>query len=80
MTIEVQNQQRIKELETELSKTRESAAMIVHALNCAVQLTEALITYMPDQSPLHPSVATAKGALDDAMRAIHRRAREPIDD
>jgi hypothetical protein len=80
MTIEAQNQHRIKELETELSKTRESAAMIVHALNCAMQLIEVLIAYTPDNTPLHPGVGTAKGALDEAMRAIYGRAREPIDE
>lgn len=78
MTFDVQNQHRIKELEAELAKVREGAALVVHALNCAIQLTEALITYMPDQSPLHPSVGACKGALDQAMRAINSTLREPV--
>ena len=78
MTYEIQNIARIKELEAELAKVREGAALIVHALNCAIQLTEALITYMPDQSPLHPSVGACKGALDNAMRAINVTLRNPV--
>jgi len=80
MTIETQIHARIRELEAELSKTREGAAMVIHALNCAMQLIEVLIAFTPDNSPMHPGVGTAKGALDDAMRALHGRAREPIDD
>lgn len=79
MTYEIQHIARIKELEAELAKVREGAALIVHALNCAIQLTEALITYMPDQSPLHPNVATCKGALDQAMRAINMRLKNPVE-
>lgn len=78
MTFEAQNQQRIKELEAELARVREGAGLIIHALNCAIQLTEALITYMPDQSPLHPTVATCKGALDQAMRSINSTLRSPV--
>jgi hypothetical protein len=66
-------------LKAELTKTRADAALVVHALNCAIQLTEALIAYMPDNSPLHPNVASAKNALDTAMRAIHGRLRNPPD-
>jgi hypothetical protein len=78
MTYEIQHIARIRELEAELAKVREGAALIVHALNCAIQLTEALITYMPDQSPLHPSVGACKGALDNAMRAINVTLRNPV--
>jgi hypothetical protein len=67
----------LKGLKAELNTTRADAALVVHALNCAIQLTEALIAYMPDNSPLHPSVASAKGALDAAMKAIHGRLRNP---
>jgi hypothetical protein len=62
-------------LELELRQTREDAALVIHALNCAVQLIEALIAYYPDGSPLHPNVALWKAALDDAMGAI-RKARK----
>jgi hypothetical protein len=78
MTYDVQNRDRIAELEAELLKTREGAALIVHALNCAIQLTDALIAYTPDGSPLHPGVAAAKGSLDEAMRAINSTLRNPV--
>jgi hypothetical protein len=78
MTYEIQHIVRIRELESELSKAREGAALIIHALNCAIQLTDALIAYTPDGSPLHPNVATAKGALDHAMRVINSTLRNPV--
>lgn len=78
MTFEAQNSHRAKELETELAKCREGAGLIIHALNCAIQLTDALIAYMPDGSPLHPDVAASKGALDQAMRAINSTLRNPV--
>lgn len=82
MSIETQNQQRerIRELTNELNELRAGSALVVHALNCAIQLTDALIAYTPDGSPLHPNVAAAKGALDQAMHAIHHQVikmREP---
>jgi hypothetical protein len=78
MTIEMQNQLLVQELQSELGKCREGAALLIHALNCAIQLTDALITYMPDNSPLHPDVANCKGALDNAMRVINSRLRAPV--
>jgi hypothetical protein len=78
MTYEIQHIVRIRELEAELTKSREGAALIIHALNCAIQLTDALIAYTPDGSPLHPGVGAAKGALDDAMRAINSTLRNPV--
>jgi hypothetical protein len=78
MTYEAQNAARVRELEVELAKACEGAGLILHALNCAIQLTDALISYMPDGSPLHPNVATCKGALDEAMRAINSTLRNPV--
>lgn len=54
----------------ELTRCRSEAALVVHALDCAIQLIEMLIAFMPDGTVLHPNVATAKGALDRAMGAI----------
>jgi hypothetical protein len=63
----------IKELEQELRRVKEDAALVVHALTCSIQLIDALIAYMPEGSPMSPSVGTCKGALDQAMMAIRRR-------
>jgi hypothetical protein len=63
----------IDQLQTELRRVREDAALVVHALTCSIQLIDALIAYMPDGSPMSPSVGTCKGALDQAMLAIRRR-------
>jgi hypothetical protein len=54
----------------ELTRCRNDAALVVHALGCAIQLIERLIAFTPDGSALHPEVATAKSALDRAMNAI----------
>ena len=63
----------IKELEQELRRVKEDAALVVHALTCSIQHIDALIAYMPEGSPMSPSVGTCKGALDQAMMAIRRR-------
>lgn len=62
------------EAHRELEKTRIDAGMVVHALNCAVQLIEALIAFTPHGSVVHPNVATCKTALDNAMHAITGRS------
>jgi hypothetical protein len=80
MTFEIQNQHRIQELEAHLLKASEGNALIIHALNCALQLVEALIAFTPNNTPLHPGVATAKGALHEAMRAINVTLRNPVDE
>jgi hypothetical protein len=56
--------------QAEIERCRQDAALVVHALNCAVQLIEMLIAFTPEGSTLHPGVATAKGALDHAMLAL----------
>ena len=78
MTYEVQNQARIQELEAQLSKACQGNALIIHALNCALQLIEVLIAFYPENTPMHPGVGTAKGALHEAMRAINGTLRNPI--
>jgi hypothetical protein len=74
MTFEIQNQHRIQELEAHLLKASEGNALIIHALNCALQLVEALIAFTPNNTPLHPGVATAKGAA--ALQAQRTDALE----
>ena len=64
-----------EELKHELEQTRADAAKVVHALDAAIQLTEALIAWWPAGTPMDPSVAGAKRTLDAAMDAI--RTREP---
>jgi hypothetical protein len=56
----------------ELTKTREDAAKVIHALDCAIQLIEALIAFLPDGTVLPEGVATAKHALDHAMKELRR--------
>lgn len=65
----------VAKLEAELTQMRSDAALVVHALNCALQLTEVLIAFTPEGSVLHPGVATAKTALDMAMLQISRQRR-----
>lgn len=57
-------------LEHELEQCRADAALVVHALDCAMQLTEALISFLPSGTPLHPAVATAKHNFDRAWAAV----------
>jgi hypothetical protein len=78
MTFEAQNRDRIKELEAQLSKACQGNALIIHALNCALQLIEALIAFTPDNTPMHPGVSAAKGALHEAMKAINNTLRNPV--
>ena len=75
MTFDIQNQTRIQELEGQLQACRSDAALVIHALDCAIQLVGTLIAFTPDGSPVHPGVRTAKDALDDAMAAIHGRRK-----
>jgi len=75
MTFDIQNQTRIQELEGQLQACRSDAALVIHALDCAIQLVGTLIAFTPDGSPVHPGVSLAKEALDNAMAAIHGRRK-----
>lgn len=77
MTYDIQNQTRVQELEVQLQACRNDAALVIHALDCAIQLVAVLIAFTPDGSAMHPGVAAAKEGLDDAMAAIHGRRRSP---
>jgi hypothetical protein len=59
-----------EELRHELKQTKANAALVVHALTCAIQLTEVLLAFYPENSQLHPEFAAAKNALDEALTAI----------
>jgi len=60
-------------LEAELRQTRLDAAKVVHALDCAVQLVEALIKWLPAGMELSTDVKARKEDLDRAMRVITRK-------
>jgi hypothetical protein len=60
------------ELQQELAKLQEGSAKVVHALDSALQLVEALIAFLPEGTALPEGVATAKHALDRAMRELKR--------
>ena len=77
-TLAFNSSRELNKAHEQLKKLQEGAGMVVHALNCAVQLTEALIAYMPEGSPMHPDVARCKNELDHAMRAINGSLRNPI--
>src|SRR5215813_1486558 len=56
----------------EMTQLRADAATVVHALDTAVQLVEALIAFSPEGSPLSPDVGIRKAALDQAMANMRR--------
>lgn len=57
---------------TELEQARIGNAKVVHALDCALQLVETLIAFLPEGQPLHPGLDAAKGALDQALKELRR--------
>jgi len=63
-------EEKIAALETELQQTRLDASKVVHALNCAVLLIDALIAWLPAGMDLSERVKTCKADLDRAMRVI----------
>jgi hypothetical protein len=62
-------------LREELRVLREDSALVVYALECALQLTDSLITWMPEGTVLSEGVRTCKYRLDEAMQAIGNRKR-----
>ena len=57
-------------LQVELARLRADTALIVNALDCAVQTVDALIAWMPEGLTLSPQVSGCKERLDKAMRAV----------
>jgi len=64
---------KIAALEAELQQTRLDASKVVHALDCAIQVIEALIRWLPEGTELSTDVKTRKENLDRAMRVITRK-------
>ena len=56
----------------QLAEMRAQSAKLVHALDCSVQLIEALIAWMPEGMVLSEQVRGAKGAWSEAMQRIRR--------
>lgn len=59
-------------LNHELKVARADAGRILYALDCAIQLIEQLIIYLPDGSPISEQVAGCKLRLDHAMSDMRR--------
>jgi hypothetical protein len=55
-----------------LLRTQTEGAKIGYALNCSVQLIEALLAWMPEGLVLSPEVGSAKGAWSKAMKDVLR--------
>lgn len=62
----------MNDIERELHNTRTDAAKLVYALDCAIQLIEALIMFLPHGTVLPEGVTTAKYVLDRAMEELRR--------
>jgi hypothetical protein len=60
----------LAQLRAQLEEARAGNALIIHALNCALQWGEALFAYLPEGTVLPEGVKTANGALAQAMRAL----------
>jgi hypothetical protein len=63
--------------ETHAARTQYQAALagnakVVHALDRGVQLIEVLIAFLPAGEPLHPGLASAKHAFDEALKDLRR--------
>jgi len=61
------------DLRNELRTVREDAASVVYALDCALQLIDALILFLPEGQPLPENLAGCKHRLDQAMDVVRRR-------
>jgi hypothetical protein len=60
------------QLRRDLSALQQNSGMVVHALDCAGALIDALITWLPEGMPLPDGVRTCKHNLDTAMAALGR--------
>ena len=66
-----------EELRYRLLKCQADAALVIHCLDRSLQLIDALISFLPEGTPLHPDVDRCKAALDTAMTKIHM-VRKPV--
>jgi hypothetical protein len=60
----------IARLKRELEKCQLDAAKVVQALDRAIQLTEAMLAWMPEGMVLSEQVKTEWAALAEALRAL----------
>lgn len=56
-----------------MDRMRREGALIVYALDRALQLTDLFMSCWPVNMPMHPDVAAARGALDDAWAKVRAR-------
>jgi hypothetical protein len=68
-----QDWERVRFLQDEIVKLRADGARVVLALDCALQLIDCLIAFMPEGMVLPEGVKTCKYRLDEAMDNIRRR-------
>lgn len=59
-----------------LDQMRRDGALVVYALDRALQLTDLFMSCWPANMPMHPGVGAAKHALDDAMAKIREREKK----
>jgi hypothetical protein len=59
--------------EAEMQELREDSARVMHALDCALQLVDCLIAFLPEGMVLPEGVKTCKYRLDEAMDNIRRK-------
>jgi len=68
-------QLRAADYQREIDELRAGGALVSHALDCALQLIDVLITWMPQGTVLPEGVSACKHRLDEAMKPIRRRDR-----
>lgn len=59
-----------------MDQMRRQGALIVYALDRALQLNEALFSFWPPDTPMHPNVSACKAQFDDAMALAFQRRGE----
>jgi len=60
-------------LREEIKTIRADAANVVMALDCACQLIEQLILFLPEGNPVSPKLTEVKACFDAAMARIRGR-------
>jgi hypothetical protein len=68
-----QEWERVRFLQDEIVKLRADSARVVQALDCALQLIDCLIAFLPEGMVLPEGVKTCKYRLDEAMDNIRRK-------
>jgi septal ring factor EnvC (AmiA/AmiB activator) len=63
----------IKQLHAEIEAMRAQGALMVHALDRAVVLNEALFSFWPPDVPMNPNVSACKQQYNEAMDKVFQR-------